>query len=218
MSRLEAWEWEATVVDPGRRIDHALINCFPSVGSTLVELDCGTGIYASRWAEFAGWVVGVERDREFLRAAKRRFRASGRDNVRAVSSRDFRTFLPPASADGVILRVRPDLMGFPGRFPWLDEARRLSRGWTAVIEPSTEEGGLARCWGIDPAIATLRDEMYRRWGYEKVIVETNWHAPGRFVMRRLLATLPNISAEDVIRLGQTTSVECAYNIYRKPPE
>jgi SAM-dependent methyltransferase len=137
------YEIENHAVDPDGVIESTMAAIRPWLGSTVLDLGCGTGFHLPRFAADAARVIGVEPHGALVSAARRRIR--GLANATVLQDTAQRLPLEDASVD--VVHARWAYFFGPGCEPGLRELSRVvRRGGAAFVIDNDATGSSFGRW------------------------------------------------------------------------
>jgi len=193
----ETYEWENRIADPERRIEAFMASVQPLAGIVFIDIGSGSGFHAAHFAETARQVFAVEPAPKMLQQAHRRFADEPHDNLSVIAAGAEEIPLRDGIADVIHSRFAyffgPETRHTSSCVPGIREAQRLLKpgGVFFVIDNNFTSGQFAEflCRYAYGAIfdAAARDVFWSEQGFEQVTIASNWIAPDREVLQRVIA-------------------------------
>jgi SAM-dependent methyltransferase len=196
------YELENRIADPDAQIEAFMDRLLPMDGRVVVDVGAGGGYHAVRYAQRAAHVFAVEPAPRMLTQLHRRIAAEpgpigSRVSVLAAGAEAIP--LPDASADLLHSRFAyffgPESERVRSCEPGIEEALRIVRpgGQIVVIDNDLRGGdfaGFLREFGYlanEPGLADRLDAFWGAHGFTGTTVMSEWRAPSRKALGRVLA-------------------------------
>ena len=225
-----AYELENRMADPDGRIEAFIETHAPLAGRIVVDVGAGGGYHAVRYAAQAAHVFAVEPAPRMLAQLHRRVAGepdavAGRISVLAAGAEAIP--LPDQSVDVVHSRLAyffgPERAGVRSCEPGIDEVLRILRpgGHVFVVDHDLREGdfaGFLREFGPaagQPDLADRLDAFWTAHGFAAVTVASEWRAPSRGALARVIAMEFGDRAPDVMARIDGASFRCAFRIFHR---
>ncbi len=196
------YELENRIADPDARIEAFMDRLLPIDGQVVADVGAGGGYHAVRYAQRASHVFAVEPAPRMLIQLHRRIAAEpeaigSRISVLAAGAEAIP--LPDASVDLLHSRLAyffgPESQRVRSCEPGIEEALRVVRpgGRIVVVDNDLREGdfaGYLREFGYaadEPGLADRLDDFWASHGFAATTVMSEWRAPSRKALGRVLA-------------------------------
>jgi SAM-dependent methyltransferase len=196
------YELENRIADPDARIEAQMDRLLDMTGRVVADVGAGGGYHAVRYAQRAAHVFAVEPAPRMLIQLHRRIAAEPEwvgSRISVLAAGAAAIPLPDESVDLFHSRLAyffgPASARVRSCEPGIAEALRIVRpgGEIVIIDNDLREGDFAaflREFGYaaaDPALADRLDEFWAAHGFTGTTVMSEWRAPSRKALGRVLA-------------------------------
>lgn len=225
------YELENRIADPDGRIEAFMDRLLPMDGRVVADIGAGGGFHAVRYAQRAAHVFAVEPASRMLVQLHRRIAAeagevAARISVLAAGAESLP--LPDACVDLVHSRFAyffgPERGDVRSCEPGIEEALRVTRpgGQIVIIDNDLRDGDFAtflREFGYvadEPGLVDRLDDFWAAHGFTASSVMSEWRAPSRKALGRVLAMeFGERSAEAILTRVDGARFRYGYRIFHR---
>lgn len=230
----ETYDLENQIADPNRRIERFIETLAPIRGATIADIGAGGGYHACRFAETAAAVLAVEPAPRMLALLYGRLANERCANVSVLAMNAEQLPLRDAIVDLVHSRFayffgpeRP-ATGARSCLPGIREALRILRpgGYFFIIDNCLVSGDFARILaqhgysrGRPDEMQRENDAFYAGQAFSNTTVDSEWRAPDRESLRRVMAMeFGAEAAETIMASVDGARLSYHYRIYYRRRE